>query len=212
MSPAVRFWCDQSFHYKTKGKQMSRKLVVSAYVSLDGVVQDPVGMENSGLGNWVGPFSRGPEGDELIHQELWDADIVLMGRTTYDGFAAVWPTINDPAGFAKKLNAMPKYVASSSLQQADWHNTKVLSGDVIGQVHKLKDGDGGDILVYGSAGLVHSMLPHGLVDQVHVLLYPTVLGRGTRLFPDNYAARFDLHDLKQLGSGIVHAVYARTSA
>jgi dihydrofolate reductase len=188
---------------------MPRKLVVSVYVSIDGVVQDPVGMENSGLGNWVGPFSRGPEGDEIMHQELWAADIALMGRTTYEGFASVWPTIDDPAGFAKKLNAMPKYVASSSMHQADWNNTKVLSGNVSGAVSDLKTEEGGDIVVYGSAGLVHSLLPHGLVDQVHMLIYPTVLGRGTRLFPADYAARFDLADLKQLGSGIVHAVYKR---
>lgn len=191
---------------------MSRKLVVSAYVSLDGVIQDPVGMENSGLGNWVGPFSRGPEGDELIHQELWDADIVLLGRTTYEGFAPVWPTIDDPAGFAKKLNAMPKYVASNTMQQADWNNTRVLSGDVVGAVRRLKEETGGDIVIYGSAGLVHSLLPHGLIDQLHMLIYPTVLGRGTRLFPADYATQFDLADLKPLGSGIVHAVYKRPTA
>jgi dihydrofolate reductase len=186
---------------------MARKLVVSAYVSLDGVIQDPVGMENSGLGNWVGPFSRGPEGDELMHQELWDADIVLMGRTTYEGFAPVWPTVDDPAGFARKLNSMPKYVASNTMRQADWTNTQVLSGNVTDAVVRLKNEGGGNIVIYGSAGLVHSLLPHGLVDQVHMLIYPTVLGRGTRLFPADYAARFDLADLRQLGSGIVHAVY-----
>ena len=186
---------------------MARKLVVSAYVSLDGVVQDPVGMENSGLGNWVGPFSRGPEGDELMHQDLWNADIVLMGRTTYEGFAPVWPTVDDPAGFAKKLNSMPKYVASNTMREADWTNTQVLSGDVTDAVGRLKDEGAGDIVIYGSAGLVHSLLPYGLVDQVHMLIYPTVLGRGTRLFPPDYAARFDLVDLRQLGSGIVHAVY-----
>ena len=191
---------------------MSRKLVVSVYVSLDGVVQDPVGMENSGLGNWVGPFSRGPAGDEIMHDELWAADIALMGRTTYEGFAAVWPTLDDPGGFAKRLNGMPKYVASNTLRQADWANTTILSGDVASQVRRLKSEGGGDILVYGSAGLVHSLLPHGLVDQVHMLIYPTVLGRGTRLFPADYAARFELHDLTKLGSGIVHAVYRLPAA
>lgn len=191
---------------------MPRSLVVSVYVSLDGVVQDPVGMENSGLGNWVGPFSRGPDGDEIMHQELWAADIALMGRTTYEGFAAVWPTIDDPAGFAKKLNAMPKYVASNTMQEADWNNTKVLSGDVVGAVRDLKDDEGGDIIVYGSAGLVHALLPHGLVDQVHMLIYPTVLGSGTRLFPGNYTSVFDLADIRRLGGGIVNAVYQRKAA
>ena len=191
---------------------MPRKLVVSVYVSLDGVVQDPVGMENSGLGNWVGPFSRGPEGDEIMHQELWAADIALMGRTTYEGFAPVWPTIDDPAGFAKKLNAMPKYVASNTMRHADWNNTKVLSGDVIGAIRDLKDAEGGDIIVYGSAGLVHSLLPHALVDHIHMLIYPTVLGRGTRLFPGNYASVFDLADVRRLGGGIVHVVYQPKAA
>lgn len=186
---------------------MSRKLVVSVYSSLDGVVQDPVGMENSGLGNWVGPFSRGPVGDDIMHEELWAADIVLLGRTTYEGFAPVWPTIDDAAGFARKLNAMRKYVASNTLKEATWTNTSILSGDVAAAVRQLKAEDGGDILVYGSAGLVHSLLPHGLVDKVHMLIYPTVLGRGTRLFPANYAATFELSSLNQLGSGIVHAEY-----
>lgn len=186
---------------------MPRKLVVSVYISLDGVVQDPVGMENSGLGNWVGPYSRGPEGDELMREELWAADIGLMGRTTYEGFAAVWPNMDDPGGFAKRLNGMRKYVASTTLQHAEWTNTTVLSGDVAGEVHRLKDEGGGDILVYGSAGLVHSLLPHGLVDQIHMLIYPVVLGRGTRLFPADYAGKFELKDLRQLQSGMAHAVY-----
>lgn len=186
---------------------MPRKLVVSVYISLDGVVQDPVGMENSGLGNWVGPFTRGPEGDEIMRQELWAADIALMGRTTYEGFAAVWPTLDDPGGFARRLNGMPKYVASTTMRQAEWNNTSVLSGDVIDAVRRLKSEGEGDILIYGSAGLVHSLLPYGLVDQVHMLIYPTVLGRGTRLFPADYTSRFELGDLKQLGSGMVHAVY-----
>ena len=96
-----------------------RKLIVSTYTSLDGVVQDPVGMENSGLGNWTGPFTRGPEGDKIMHEELMAADIVLLGRTSYEGFAAVWPNINDEAGFARKMNSMRKYVASNTMKQAE---------------------------------------------------------------------------------------------
>jgi dihydrofolate reductase len=187
---------------------MPRNLVVSVYSSLDGVVQDPVGMENSGLGDWVGAFSRGPKGDEIMHEELWAADIVLLGRTTYEGFAPVWPTIDDAAGFARKLNAMRKYVASNTLEKATWTNTSVLSGDVISAVGELKAEGGGDIVVYGSAGLVHSLLPHGLVDKVRVMIYPTVLGRGTRLFPAGYASAFNLIDLRRLGCGIVHAEYS----
>lgn len=187
---------------------MTRKLVVSCYISLDGVIQDPVGMENSGLGNWTGPFSRGPEGDEIMQQELWAADIVLLGRTTYDGFAPVWPTIDDPAGFARKINAMCKYVASNTMKQAEWTNTEVLTGDVTGQIRDIKAEGGGDIVVYGSAGLVHSLLPHGLVDSIHLLIYPTILGRGTRLFPAGFSSAMELTELKTLDSGIAHAVYS----
>lgn len=186
---------------------MPRKLVASVYSSLDGVVQDPVGMENSGLGNWVGPFKRGPQGDEIIHQELWAADIVLLGRTTYQGFAPVWPTIDDPAGFAKKLNSMRKYVVSNTLKEAQWTNTSVLSGDVVGAVRALKAEEGGDVVIYGSAGLVHSLLPHRLVDEIRLMIYPTILGRGTRLYPAGYASVLELKHVRQLGDGIVHAAY-----
>ena len=186
---------------------MGRKLIVSDYVSLDGVVQDPVGMENSGLGNWVGPFSRGPRGDTIMHEQLWAADIVLLGRTTYDGFAPVWPTVKDEAGFADKLNTMRKYVASNTLTRAEWTNTSVLSGDVMGAVRGLKAETGGDILVYGSARLVHDLLREGLVDAIELMIYPTVLGRGTRLFPEGLAGRFETAGVEQVGSGIVHASY-----
>ena len=191
---------------------MARKLVLSCYTSLDGVVQDPVGMENSGLGNWTGPFSRGPEGDRIMHEELQAADVVLLGRTTYEGFAAVWPGLDEPAGFARRINSMRKYVASNTMQQADWSNTTVLSGDVASAVHDLKVEGGGDILIYGSAGLVHTLLPHGLIDVVRMTIYPTVLGRGTRLFPEGYASIFVLMQITPLESGIVHAEYARATA
>ena len=191
---------------------MTRKLVLSCYTSLDGVVQDPVGMENSGLGNWTGPFSRGPEGDRIMQEELAAADIVLLGRTTYEGFAAVWPTVDDPAGFARKMNSMRKYVASNTMKQAEWTNTSVLADDVVGAVRELKAEGGGDILIYGSAGLVHTLLPQGVVDEVRLMIYPTLLGRGTRLFPSDYAATLELKAIRPLGSGIVHAEYRFATA
>ncbi len=190
---------------------MARKLVLSCYISLDGVVQDPVGMENSGLGNWTGPFRRGPEGDRIMHGELMAADVVLLGRTTYEGFAAVWPNVDDPAGFARRINSMRKYVASNTMQRADWSNTTVLSGDVAGAVREIKAESGGDILIYGSAGLVHTLLPEGLIDVVRMTIYPTVLGRGTRLFPEGYTSTFGLERITPLESGIVHAEYAPTT-
>ena len=191
---------------------MTRKLVLSCYTSLDGVVQDPVGMENSGLGNWTGPFSRGPEGDRIMHEELAAADIVLLGRTTYEGFAAVWPSVDDPAGFARKMNSMRKYVASKTMKQAEWTNTSVLSGDVASAVRELKSERGGDILIYGSAGLVHTLMPHGVIDEVRMMIYPIVLGHGTRLFPADYTSTLELKQIRSLGSGIVHAEYLFVTA
>ena len=191
---------------------MTRKLVLSSYTSLDGVMQDPVGMENSGLGNWTGAFNRGPEGDNVMHEELMQADIVLLGRTTYDGFAAVWPSVDDQAGFGRKMNSVRKYVASNTMKQAEWANTSVLSGDVASAVRELKSGSGGDILIYGSAGLVHALMPHSVIDEVRMMIYPVVLGRGTRLFPANHASTFELKQVKPLGSGIVRAEYLVSAA
>ena len=191
---------------------MTRKLVLSCYTSLDGVMQDPVGMENSGLGNWTGAFNRGPEGDNVMHEELMQADIVLLGRTTYDGFAAVWPSVDDQAGFGRKMNSVRKYVASNTMKQAEWANTSVLSGDVASAVRELKSGSGGDILIYGSAGLVHALMPHSVIDEVRMMIYPVVRGRGTRLFPANHASTFELKQVKPLGSGIVRAEYLVSAA
>ena len=101
---------------------MPRNIIATDYMTLDGVVQDPVGMENSGLGNWTGPFRRGPVGDRIKHEELMAAGALLLGRVTYDGFAAVWPTIDDPEGFATRINSLPKHVASRTLASADWNN------------------------------------------------------------------------------------------
>ena len=186
---------------------MTRKLVLSCYTSLDGVIQDPVGMENSGLGNWTGPFSRGPEGDRIMHEELFGSDVVLLGRTTYEGFAAVWPQVEDDTGFAARINSMPKYVASRSLTQAEWNNTTVVA-DVREAVEELKAEGGGDVLAYGSAGLVHDLLSFGLVDVFHLLVYPTVLGGGTRLFPDGFDSVLKLEGIQELESGIVDLRYA----
>lgn len=182
---------------------MVRRIIVANYVSIDGVIEDPVGMEGSGLGNWTGPFKRGPEGDAFKHEELFASEALLLGRVTYDAFAAVWPTVKDDTGFAERINSMTKFVASNTLRQAAWSNTTVLSGDAVEQVRTLKQKLGGDILVYGSASLVHALMPHGLVDAYNMMVYPTVLGRGMRLFPDGVAARLELVENKQLGDGIM---------
>jgi dihydrofolate reductase len=187
---------------------MARNVVVTQYVSLDGVIEDPVGMEGSGLGNWIGPFERGPKGDQFKHEELFASGALLLGRRTYDGFAAVWPSVKDEAGFADRINSLPKYVASHTMTKADWNNTKVLSDDVVDHVAALKEDGQGDILVYGSASLIHSLLPHGLIDEVRLMVYPTVLGRGKRWFPEGWKNQMRLCECTTFGSGIVLLRYA----
>lgn len=186
---------------------MPRNIVATDYMTLDGVVQDPVGMENSGLGNWTGPFRRGPVGDGIKHEELMAAGALLLGRVTYDGFAAVWPTIDDPEGFARRINSLPKHVASRTLASADWNNSTMVQGDLIEEVRKLREQDGGDVLIYGSASLVHQLVPHDLVDEFRLMIYPIVLGRGIRLFPDDYAGRLVLTDNIPMNDGIVQLTY-----
>jgi dihydrofolate reductase len=184
-----------------------RKIIASQYLSLDGVLEDPVGMEGTGLGNWTGPFSRGPKGDALKHDELFNSDTVLLGRRTYDGFAAVWPQVDDAAGFGKRINTMPKYVISTTLKTADWNNSTIIDRDVVARVKALKTEPGGDILVYGSATLLHTLMPAGLVDQYNLMIFPTVLGRGLRLFPQEWKGAVKLDECTELGSGIVLLKY-----
>jgi dihydrofolate reductase len=188
---------------------MSRKLIVTEYISLDGVIEDPVGMEGSGLGDWTGPFERGPDGDKFKISELFDSSAVLLGRATYDAFAAVWPQVKDDTGFAERINSMPKFVVSNSLERAEWNNTTILRGDGPEQVAKLKAEEGGDILVYGSAVLVHGLIEHDLVDEFRLMVYPTVLGRGKRLFPTGSKLPLALERSQKLGSGIMLICYRR---
>lgn len=180
---------------------MAARIVVSQYVTLDGVIEDPVGMEGSGLGDWIGDYSRGPEGDAFKDKELMEADAVILGRRTYDGFAAVWPTVK--SAYADKMNAMPKYLASSTIALPEWTNTKTLEGDLVTAVTELKQKTNGTILIFGSASVGHTLFAAGLVDEVTMILYPTILGRGLKLFPDGAAAKFELAQNTQLGDGLV---------
>jgi dihydrofolate reductase len=184
-----------------------RKIIASQYLSLDGVLEDPVGMEGSDLGNWIEPFSRGPKGDAFKRDELFNSETVLLGRRTYDSFAAVWPTVNDEAGFGKRMNAMPKVVVSTTLKTAGWNNSTIIDKDVVGRIKKLKTEPGGDILVYGSAALLHTLMPAGLVDQYNLMIYPTVLGSGIRLFPQDWKGVLKLEECTEFGSGIVMLKY-----
>ena len=160
------------------------RVVVTEFVTVDGIMEDPGGGETFDRGGWAFQFERGPEGDKYKFDELLEADAMLLGRVTYEGFAKVWPTVTDEAGFADKMNSMPKYVVSTTLHDPAWNNTSVLSGDVVGAVRALRDQVGGNILVAGSATLVGTLAANDLVDEYRLMMYPIVLGRGKRLFKD----------------------------
>jgi dihydrofolate reductase len=151
----------------TLESDVARKIVVREYISLDGVIEDSVGMEHSGLGNWTGPFSRGPEGDRFKQQELFAADALIFGRATYEAFAAAWPHVKDETGYADRMNTLPKYMASSTLKSATWGQTTIWNGDLTAAAKALKaEGDrDGEILIFGSASIVHQLAPLGLVDE-----------------------------------------------
>jgi dihydrofolate reductase len=174
------------------------KLVVSEFITLDGVIEDPGGSEGHERGRWAFEFERGDEGDRFKLDELMSADVLLLGRRTYEGFAAAWPERTDDIGFADKMNSMRKVVVSSTLEEADWSNTTLVSGDVAGEIARLKEEDGGDILVYGSAQLVQELLEHDLVDELRLMVFPVVLGAGKRLFGEQGASKpFRLVETKQ---------------
>jgi dihydrofolate reductase len=157
-----------------------RRIVVSEFVTLDGVMEDPGGAEGFDRGGWAFQFERGPDGDKFKLDEVLAADALLLGRKTYEGFAKAWPTVTDEVGFAEKMNSMPKYVVSSTLESADWNNSTVINGDAAEEVGKLD----GNILVAGSAQLVQMLMDHDLVDEYRLMIYPVLLGSGKRLFKD----------------------------
>lgn len=173
------------------------RIVVSEFVSLDGVMEDPGGSEGTPAGGWAFRFERGADGDAYKLEELQDAEAMLLGRVTYEGFAAAWPSIEDEQGFAEKMNGMPKYVVSSTLERADWNNSTILPGDPVAEVTALKGRLAGNILVAGSMSLVQTLHDAGLVDEYRLMIYPTVLGSGKRLFRDGArAAGYEAVDVR----------------
>jgi dihydrofolate reductase len=182
---------------------MSR-IVVSEFVTLDGVMEDPGGSEGMERGGWAFQFERGPEGDKFKLDEALASDLMLLGRKTYDGFAAAWPSRTDDVGFADKMNSIPKYVVSSTLDAPEWNNTTVIKGDVAEEVAKLKEQVDGDILVYGSAQLVDTLLENDLVDELRLMVFPVVLGSGRRLFKDDAdRSPLQLAETQQMGETAV---------
>jgi dihydrofolate reductase len=156
------------------------KLVVSQFVSVDGVIEDPGGSEGWDRGGWAFEFDRGPEGDKFKLDEVMASEALLLGRRTFDGFAEAWPSRTGE--FADKFNGMAKYVVSSTLDKPEWNNSTVIDGDVAAEVAKLKKRHDGDVLVNGSAQLVQTLVEGDLVDEYRLMVFPVVLGDGKRLF------------------------------
>ena len=184
------------------------KIVVTEFVSLDGVIEDPGGAEGYRHGGWTFEHDRGEEGDRFKLDELAEAEAQLLGRVTYEGFAAAWPTIEDEGGFAEKMNSMPKYVVSSTLREASWSNSTILSGDLADEVAALHREIDGTILVAGSAQLVQGLLEHDLVDELRLMVFPVVLGEGRRLFGAGGEKKpLALRDSRTLGGGVALLTY-----
>jgi dihydrofolate reductase len=188
------------------------KIVVTEFISLDGVIEAPGGGEDYKHGGWTFEIERGAEGNKFKLDELDEAEAQLLGRVTYEGFAAAWPGRSDEAGFAEKMNGMPKYVVSSTLEEAEWNNSTVLSGDVATAVTKLKQDVDGVILVAGSAQLVQALLANDLVDELRLMVFPVLLGSGKRLFGEHpEKLSLELTDSKTVGDGITILTYGRPS-
>jgi dihydrofolate reductase len=187
------------------------RIVVTEFVSLDGVMEDPGGSESFEHGGWSFAFNRGEEGDKFKLDETMSSDALLLGRVTYEGFAAAWPSRDGE--FADKFNAMPKYVVSSTLENPEWNNSAVLKGDVAEEVAKLKREHDRDVVVHGSAQLVQTLVENDLVDELRLMVFPVVLGSGKRLFAetsDKKALR--LVDSKVVGDGVSILVYQPAGA
>jgi dihydrofolate reductase len=182
------------------------RIVVSEFVSLDGVMQAPGGGDEFEYAGWTFGIDRGEEGNRFKLDETLDAHALLLGRVTFEGFAAAWPSMQGE--FADKFNNMPKYVVSSTLKEPGWTNSTVLTGDVIEEVSKLRNDAGGDLLVHGSAQLVQTLLEHDLVDEMRLMVFPVVLGRGKRLFGEtSHKKRLKLADSRSVGDGIAILIY-----
>jgi dihydrofolate reductase len=185
-----------------------RKLIVSTYVTLDGVMS----LDGDMAQKWHFPFFN----DELAtyaREQLFAADALLLGRRTYDVFAASWPSVTDEQGFADRMNHLPKYVASTTLATADWTNTTIIRDQVPDAVAALKRQPGQDILLYGSATLMHSLMDHGLVDKYRLWLHPVVAGGGQRLFRDSgEVTLLQRTDITPFSSGVTILHYQPTSS
>src|SRR5436309_5857264 len=193
----LKYWSSVA---RTEGNRLpgTRTLAATLFVSLDGVVESPE--------KWSFPFWS-EETQKFKFDETFASDALLLGRVTYEGFAAAWPGRKDPDGFADRFNSMPKFVASRTLTKLAWNNSHLIQGDLAAEVSKLKEQPGQDVVIHGSPGLIRSLLPHGLIDEFRLLVYPLVLGRGKRLFDEASHANLNLVESTTFSKGVVKLVY-----
>jgi dihydrofolate reductase len=182
------------------------RIVVTEFISLDGVIEDPGGAEDYKYGGWSFEIGRGEEGDQFKVDETNNSAALLLGRKTYEGFADAWPSRE--GAFADKFNSMPKYVVSSTLKDPEWTNSTVLTGDLATEVSRLKEELDGDIVVHGSAQLAQALVEQGLVDELRLMVFPVVLGSGKRLFGETSDKKpLRLSDSKVVGDGVAILTY-----
>jgi dihydrofolate reductase len=182
------------------------RIVVTQFMSIDGVMEDPGGSEGWDRGGWAFKYERGPEGDKFKLDEVMASDALLLGRRTYEEFAKAWPSREGE--FADKFNGMPKYVVSSTLDNPEWNNTTVIKDDIAGEIAKLRDEYDRDILVNGSAQLMRLLVENNLVDEYRIMVFPVVLGSGKRLFLDTSGpSGMKLVDSKAVGDGVLITTY-----
>jgi len=182
------------------------KIVKSNFVSLDGVVQDPAGSEGFRVGGWVGPLKDRQELNKLALDEALGAEALLLGRRSYEFLAALWPSRSGE--LADRLNSLPKYVVSSTLEDPDWNNSTVLKGDVVNEVSKLKQELNGEIVVPASFQLLHTLIEHDLVDELRLMIIPVVLGAGERLFGETTEMKpMRLIDTQTIDNGVAFLTY-----
>ena len=181
-------------------------IVVTEFVSLDGVMEDPGGAEGYRHGGWTFKLDRGAEGNKFKVEELFEADALLLGRVTYQAFAKAWPSIKDP-DFADRMNSIRKYVFSSTLERADWNNSTIIRGDVVSEARKLKEHARNDLALWGHGLLGETLLKHGLLDEMRLSVFPLFVGKGKLLFRGGENTRLRLIDATSLPNGVVVTRY-----
>jgi dihydrofolate reductase len=191
---------------KRKKENSMRKVIVSEYVTLDGVMEDPGGAEGFKHGGWSFGFG-GAEQQQYKFEELFACDALLLGRRTYEGFAAAWPNMPGTGAYGERMNSLPKYVASTTLSEVTW-NATLIKGDLAEEISRLKQEAGQDVLIFGSGELVHTLHERDLIDEYRLMIFPIVLGSGKRLFPGgNEKKVLKLVETRTLGSGVVLLTY-----